>query len=199
VFGRSNKIDSGKRLCHSSDSQPNEVTTLSGETVFHYKIHWEEEMTREYPALGTLVLLAFFSLATPGYAQTAAATTKSTVPLRYDVSKEVTLNATVESVPGKSSDARTQGDFLVLQTKSGSINGGLTPFALNEKGGISISAGQQVKVTGLMMTIQNKQVFLIRTLEVDGRTYELRSKRGAPLEHPARNGASSTQSKGGQL
>jgi hypothetical protein len=185
VFGRSNKIDSGKRLCHSSDSQPNEVTTLSGETVFHYKIHWEEEMTREYPALGTLVLLAFFSLATPGYAQTAAATTKST--------------ATVESVPGKSSDARTQGDFLVLQTKSGSINGGLTPFALNEKGGISISAGQQVKVTGLMMTIQNKQVFLIRTLEVDGRTYELRSKRGAPLEHPARNGASSTQSKGGQL
>jgi hypothetical protein len=156
-------------------------------------------MKRGFPELGALVLLAFFSLATPGHAQTAAATTKSTVPLRYDISKEVTFSATVESVPGKSSDARTQGDFLVLQTKSGAINGGLTPFALNEKGGISISAGQQVKVTGLMTMIRTKQVFLIRTLEVDGHTYELRSKRGSPLEHPARNSASSIQSKGGQL
>ena len=156
-------------------------------------------MKRGYPAFGALVLLAFFSLATPGYAQTAAATTKSTVPLRYDISKEVTFSATVESVPGKSSDARTQGDFLVLQTKSGSINGTLTPFALNEKGGISISAGQQVKVTGLMMTIRNKQVFLIRTLEIGGRTYQLRTKRGFPVEHPAQTSASTTESKGGQL
>ncbi len=47
-------------------------------------------MKRLYPGLGALVLLAFFSLATPGYAQTASATTKPTVPLRYDASKEVT-------------------------------------------------------------------------------------------------------------
>jgi hypothetical protein len=156
-------------------------------------------MKRGYTELGILALLAFFSLATPGYAQTAAATTKPAVPLRYDVSKEVTLSATVESVPGKSSNAREQGDFLVLQTKSGSVNGRLTPFALNEKGGISITAGQQVKATGLMMMVHDKQEFLIRTLELDGRTYQLRSKRGFPLQHPARNSASSTESKGGQL
>src|SRR5579862_2151840 len=129
-------------------------------------------MKRGCPELGALVLLAFFSLATPGYAQTAAATTKSAVPLRYDVSKEVTLSATVESVPGKSSDARTK-DFLVLHTQMGTVNGKLTPFALNEKGGVSITVGQQIKVTGLMRTVQNKQEFLIRMLEVDGHTYQL--------------------------
>jgi hypothetical protein len=155
-------------------------------------------MKRGCPELGALVLLAFFSLATPGYAQTAAATTKSAVPPKYDVSKEVTLSGTVESVPGKSSDARTK-DFLVLQTKIGTVNGKLTPSALNPKWGISISSGEQVKVTGLMMTSQNKQVFVIRTLQAGGRTYQLRNERGYPLAHPARNSASSTESKGGQL
>jgi hypothetical protein len=155
-------------------------------------------MKRGYPAFAALVLLAFFSLATPGYAQTAAATTKSTVPLRYDVSKEVTFSATVESVPGKSSDARTQ-DFVVLQTPMGTINGELTPFALNPKWGISISSGEQVKVTGLMMTSQNKQVFVIRTLQAGGHTYQLRNERGFPLGHPAQKSASSTDAKGGQL
>jgi hypothetical protein len=155
-------------------------------------------MKRGYPEIGALVLLAFFSFATPGYAQTAAATTKSTVLPKYDVSKEVTLNATVESAPGKSSNPRTQ-DFLVLQTKMGSVNGELTPYALNPKWGISISSGEQVKVTGLMMTSQNKQVFVIRTLQAGGRTYQLRNERGFPLAHVGQNSASSTESKGGQL
>jgi len=156
-------------------------------------------MKRLYPGLGALVLLAFLSIATPGYAQTASATTKTAVSPRYDVSKEVTLSATVESVPGKSSDARAQGDFVVLQTKLGAVNGKLTPFALNTKTGVSITPGEQVKATGVMTTVQNKQVFVIRTLELGGRTYQLRSKRGNPLEHPARNSSATTESKGGQL
>jgi len=155
-------------------------------------------MKRLYPGLGALVLLAFFSLATPGYAQTASATTKPTVPLRYDVSKEVTLNGTVVSVPEKSSHGQAQ-PFLVLQTKSGLINGRLTFFAHNEKGGIAITPGQQAKVTGVIMTFQSKQVLEVRTLEIGGHTYQIRTTRGFPLEHPERNAASTTESKGGQL
>jgi hypothetical protein len=166
---------------------------------FQYKIPWEEEMKRLYPGLGALALLAFFSFAAPGYAQTAAATTKPTVPLRYDVSKEITLGGTVVGVPENSSHGQAQQPFLVLQTKSGLINGRLTPFAQNEKSGIAIMPGQQVKVTGVMMTLQSKQVFEVRTLEIGGHTYQIRTKRGFPLEHPERNGASITESKGGQL
>ncbi len=194
---RSEKIASGKRLCDSSDSQPTEVTTLL--TGFQDKIHWEEEMKRWYPELGALVLLAFFSLAAPGYAQTAAATTKPAIPLRYDVSKEVTLNGTVVGAPEKSSRGQSQQPFLVLQTKSGLINGRLTFFAQTERGGIAIKPGQQVKVTGVMMTLQAKQVLEVRTLEIGGHTYQIRTKRGFPLEHPEREAASTTESKGGLL
>jgi len=155
-------------------------------------------MKRLYPGLGALVLLAFFSLAAPGYAQTAAATTKPAVPSRYDVSKELTLSATVESVPEKSSSGLTQDSFLVLHTKSGMVNGRLTPFTLNGKGSISITRGEQVSAIGVMMIYQNKQVFVIRTLEVGGRTYQLRNERGFPREHPGAYGASLTESKGGQ-
>ena len=155
-------------------------------------------MKRLYPGLGAFALLAFFSLAAPGYAQTAAATTKPTVPLRYDVSKEVTLSGTVVGLPEKSSHGQTQ-PFLVLQTKSGLINGRLTSFAQNEKGGIAIMPGQQAKVTGVMISLQTKQVLEVRTLEIGGHTYQIRSKRGFPLEHPERNAASTTESKGGQL
>src|ERR1700685_2641849 len=163
------------------------------------RLPWEEEMKRLYPGLGALVILAFFSLAAPGYAQTAAATTKPSVPLRYDVSKEVTLSGTVVDAPEKSSHGQAQQPFLVLQTKSGLINGRLTHFAQNEKGGIAIVQGQQVEVTGVMMALQSKQVFEVRTLEVGGHTYQIRNKRGFPLVHPERNAASITQSKGGQL
>jgi hypothetical protein len=158
-------------------------------------------MKRSYPGLGALVLLAFFSLslAAPGYAQTAAATTKPAVPSRYEVSKEVTLSATVESVPEKSSSGLTQDSFLVMHTKSGMVNGRLTPFTLNGKGSISITRGEQVTATGVMMRYQNKQVFVIRTLEVGGRTYQLRNEHGFPREHPGAYGASGTESKGGQL
>jgi len=154
-------------------------------------------MKRWYPGLGALSLLAFFSLAAPGYAQTAAATTKPAIPLRYDVSKEVTLIATVRSVPEKSSSGLTQDSFLMLQTKSGLINGKVTPFTLNGKGSISITQGEQIQATGMMMTLQSKQVFVIRTLVVGGRSYRIRSERGFPREHPG--AYATTGSKGGQL
>jgi hypothetical protein len=156
-------------------------------------------MKRLYPGLGALILLAFFSLAAPGYAQTASATTKPTVPLRYDASKEVTLSGTVVGVPENSSHGKPQQPFLLLQTKSGLINGRLTLFAQNEKGGIAIMPGQQAKLTGVMMTFQSKQVLEIRTLVVGGRSYQIRSQTGFPREHPGAYGVSATESKGGQL
>ena len=102
-------------------------------------------MKRLYPGLGALVLLAFFSLAAPGYAQTASATTKPTVPLRYDVSKEVTLSGTVVGVPENSSHGQAQQSFLVLQTKSGLINGKLTPFAKTKRVASLLCRGSRLR------------------------------------------------------
>src|ERR1700735_3201702 len=131
-------------------------------------------MKRMLQSLGFVTLLALALYAGPADAQNTATATTSTIPLRYDVSKEVTLSATVQ--------------------------GKLTQFTLSGKDSLSISAGEQLQVTGVMTTtLQNKQVFLIRTIQMNGHTYAIRNERGFPLAHPARNLVTATESKGGQL
>jgi hypothetical protein len=157
-------------------------------------------MKRMLQSLGFVTLLALMLNAGPAHAQTTAAANAPTVPLRYDVSKEVTLNVTVQSLPAKSSHGFTKTSGLVLQTTSGTVQGSLTQFTLSGKEALSITAGEHLRVTGVMTTtMQDKQVFLIRTIQIDGRTYAIRNDRGFPLEHPARNVVTTTESKGGQL
>ena len=161
-------------------------------------------MSRTFQGLGFAALLALMFNAGAVHAQAAAkTTTKPAIPLRYDLSKEVTLNATVESVPSKSSAGLLHSGSsagFVLQTSSGPVQGRLTPFVLNGKGAISIKPGQMIQVTGVMMTMKNeKQVFVIRTIQTGGRTYAIRNERGFPLEHPGQNPSATTESKGGQL
>jgi DNA/RNA endonuclease YhcR with UshA esterase domain len=157
-------------------------------------------MKRILQGLGFATLLALVVSAGPAHAQTTAATRTSTIPLRYDVSKEVTLNATVQSLPAKSGHGLTPTSPLMLQTTSGTVQGSLTTFALNGKSAVPITRGALVQVTGVMKTMRNnKQLFLIRTIQIGGRTYAIRNEFGFPLEHPAGNTSTTTQSKGGQL
>jgi hypothetical protein len=163
---------------------------------------WEETMSRKLQGLGLAALLALTLNAGAARAQASAETaTKSAVPLRYEISKEVTLNATVESLPSKSllTQPGPKTEFT-LQTTGGLIEGALTPFVLTGSGAISITVGEHVQVTGVMMTMKNnKQVFVIRTIQVGARTYAIRNDRGFPIEHPGQNAAAMTESKGGQL
>ena len=157
-------------------------------------------MKRILQGLGFTTLLALALNAAPAYAQTTVATTTSAIPLRYDVSKEVTFSATVQSIPAKSSHGLVATPGLMLQTGSGTVQGRLTQFTLSGKDSLSITAGEHLQVTGVMTTtLQNKQVFLIRTIQMNGRTYAIRNERGFPLGHPSRNIVTATESKGGQL
>lgn len=159
-------------------------------------------MKRKLQGLGFAALLALMLNAGAAHAQSAASTTKPAMPLRYDISKEVTLNATVQSVPAKSSGGGWQSSSsgFVLRTTGGLMEASLTPFVLSGKNGLAITAGQQIQVTGVMTTANNnKQLFVIRTIELGGRTYAIRDQRGFPLEHPAQNTSAEYVSKGGQL
>jgi hypothetical protein len=164
----------------------------------------EAQMKRILQALGFAALLALASNAAPAYAQTAATTTQSTIPLGYDVSKEVTLSATVQSVPSKPSRGLTPesgaASGLMLQTTAGMIQGRLTYSALNGEGALSIAPGEHVQVTGIMTMMKNNtQVFVIRTIQMGGRTYNIRNEHGFPVAHPALNTSAAIASKGGQL
>jgi hypothetical protein len=153
-------------------------------------------MSRSLRGLGLLTLLALIMNMGVAHAQTASEAAKPTTTPRYDISKEVTLNAMVKSVPSKSAFGRTNSGF-VLQTTSGEVRGSLTPFVLNGKGALTIAPGASVQVTGVMLTMKNnEQLFVIRIITVGGRTYAIRNERGFPLENPGQN---ATQSKGAQL
>ena len=160
-------------------------------------------MSRKLQSLGFADLLGLTLNVGAAHAQTAAGTTKSAIPSGYDVSREVTLNATVLSVPSKTSQGSILGSGaksgFMLQTAAGAIEGRLTYSALNGDGALSITAGEHVQVTGIMTTKNSTQVFVIRTLQMGGHTYTIRNERGFPLAHPALNASSSTASKGGQL
>jgi len=152
-------------------------------------------MSRKLQGLGLSALLALVLNAGPAHAQ---ATTPTTTP-RYDISKEVTLNAMVKSVPSKSHVGQANSGFL-LQTTSGEVRGSLTPFVLNGKGALPIAPGANVQVTGVMLTMKNnEQLFVIRMIAVGGRTYAIRNERGFPLQNPGQNASATTESKGGKL
>src|SRR5208337_3190379 len=144
---------------------------------------------------GLLTSLLFAILALPLTAQSAPDTRAS-----YDITKEVTLAGTVSRVYAKPADGMTFGSHLMLETASGQLDASLGKWALQGKGGLSVAAGQAIEVTGVMKTIKEKQVFVVRTVKLTATPLRFatntaspchRSRVSAPPERP--RGLSSTE------
>lgn len=137
--------------------------------------------------LCTLAIIFFLiSLLRPAEAQTPAGATAAAGPSHYDVSEEVTLTGTVSSVLPKASPGMIVGSHLLLATPSGSVDASLGRFGLRGSGAVSVAGGQQVEVTGVMKTIKDKPVFLVRTVKAGSEVYTIRNGHGVPLSPQAR-------------
>jgi hypothetical protein len=157
-------------------------------------------MKRLFAGLCALVLLSLLLPLPPAQAQTAAAATRPAGPFTYDVTKEVTLLATVSSVLTKPSPGMIMGAHLLLATSSGPVDASLGTFGLRGKGAPSVATGEQIEVTGVMKTLKNHQVFLARTVRVGGQVYTVRNKHGFSVSPQARERAGrKTAEKGGTL
>jgi len=133
-------------------------------------------------------------------AQSKAAIVRHAGPPGYDLSREVTLNATVSSVLARSSPGMVWGAHLLLRTATGNVDASLGRFALAGKGALAVTPGQQVQVTGLMASIHGQPVLLARVVKVGSQAYVLRSTHGTPLSPTARTRALvSGAQEGGQL
>ena len=142
-------------------------------------------MKRLFAGLFVLALLSI-SLLPQVQAQTATAGTRTAGPFSYDVSQEVTLNGTVSSVLTKPAPGMIMGSHLMLATPTGPVDASLANFGLRGKGALSVAAGQQIEVTGVMKTIMDKQVFLVRSVKVGGEVYTIRNEHGFPVSRQAR-------------
>lgn len=108
----------------------------------------------------------------------------------YDITKEVTLHGTVESVLMRGEQGMIPGSHLMLETSSGKIDASLGKWGLYGKGALSVSAGQQVEVTGVMKTLKgDKEAFLVRLVKANGHYYTIRNAHGAPQSPQSRERA----------
>jgi len=140
---------------------------------------------------GVCALALLFLISPQPLAQAQiAAETRTARPFTYDVTQEVTLSGTVSSVLRKPAAGMIMGSHLVLATPSGPVDASLGRFGLFGKGAVSVAAGQQIEMTGVMKTIKDKHVFLARTVKAGGHVYLIRNEHGFPVSPQARERAS---------
>jgi len=144
---------------------------------------------------GLLASLLFATIAVPLGAQPVPETRRP----YYDITKEVTVVGTVSKVVTKSSFGMISGSHLLLATAAGAVDASLGRFGLQGKGALSVGAGQQVEVTGVMKTLKNRQVFVTRTVSVGSHVYTMRNQHGIPVSPQARERASQKTAKGASL
>jgi hypothetical protein len=146
-------------------------------------------MKRALTALCTLTVFLLISSLRPVQAQTATGGARPATPFDYDIRDEVTLPGTVSNILTKAAPGMIAGSHLLLTTSSGRVDASLGRSGLHGYGAVSVAAGQQIEVTGVMRTINDKPVFLVRTLKVGGEVYTLRNQHGVQLSPQARQRA----------
>ncbi len=107
----------------------------------------------------------------------------------YDVSKEVTLSGTVSSVLHKPAPGMIWGSPLMIETASGRFDASLGRFGLEGEGALSVTPGRQIQLTGVMKTVRDKEVFVVRSVKANGKTFTMRNKHGIDVSPVARGRA----------
>jgi len=107
----------------------------------------------------------------------------------YDVSKEVTLSGTVSSVLHQPAPGMTWGSHLMVETAFGRLDASLGRFGLEGKGALSVNPGQQIELPGVMKTVRDKEVFVVRSVKAKGKTYTVRNEHGVDVSPLARERA----------
>jgi len=125
-----------------------------------------------------LMTLAISLLAGPMYADESAALKRTVTAPKYDVSKEVILEGTVQDVVMRPAAGSIMGAHLIVATAQGAVDAHLGNLIFSGKDGVSFSSGQSVKLTGIMTTFNQKSVFLVRTIETGSSTITVRNDHG---------------------
>jgi hypothetical protein len=141
----------------------------------------------------TLVLIA-----APLFANNRSTHPKRTVRAsRYNMAKEVTLQGTIQSVVRKPSAGRMFGAHLMVTTSQGTVDAEIGRFLLRGPDAVSFSPGQQVKLVGIMTTINHRNVLMTRLIETGGQTITVRNEHGFPISRAARLRMTRTAAAGG--
>lgn len=113
----------------------------------------------------------------------------------YEVSQEVRLSGVVSGVLTRPAAGSIMGSHILLATVSGLVDISLGRWGLQGKDALSVTAGQQLEVTGVMKHFANKQVFIARIVNIGDQVYRVRNEHGIPVSPQARQRASELEKK----
>jgi len=131
--------------------------------------------------LGVLCLLATLAislLATPLFANESVAPKRTVIASKYDLSNEVTLTGTIQSLVKKPAPGTLMGAHLMVSTAQGTVDAHIGNFLIAGRNPTSFVSGESIKLVGIMTTINHHNLFLVRTLQMGDRTIMVRSEHG---------------------
>jgi len=127
-----------------------------------------------------LVFSASFTL--PAFAQSAAAASTSAVSSRiYEASKETTTGGTISAVVQKPKAGLPLGLHLMVETPQGQMDVQLGPYYARIAAQKGLQPGATIQVTGETFHYAAGDVFLARTVTVNGQTLTIRNQYGFPV------------------
>jgi hypothetical protein len=135
-------------------------------------------MRKTLGVLCLLMTLAISLLAGPLYANEPVLPKRTVIPSKYDMSKEVTLSGTVQSLVKKPAPGALVGAHLMVSTAQGTVDAHVGNRLLAGPNPASFASGQSVKLVGIMTEFNHQNVFLVRTIETGNRTITVRSEHG---------------------
>lgn len=135
-------------------------------------------MKKAAGGLCLLMALAIALLAAPLYADDSVAPKRTVIASKYDLSKEVTLEGTVQSLVRKPAPGTIMGAHLIVSTAQGTVDAHIGNYVVTGRYATSFASGQAVKLVGIMTEFNHQNVFVVRTIQTEDRTITVRSDHG---------------------
>jgi hypothetical protein len=129
-------------------------------------------------ALAAVIVLLATAMAGSSDSQTAERAKAAAAPPRYDAGKEVVIEGVVSSVITKPTPGMLAGAHALLTTASGTVDAHLGNYAMKGTPRLRLYAGEHVRMVGVIVTIQDRPVLLVRTAQTSGGTYTVRNANG---------------------
>jgi hypothetical protein len=117
-------------------------------------------------------------LAVPLHADEATAQKRTVIAPRYDSTKEITLDGTVQSPVTTPTPGRMSGAHLMVSTSTGTVDANIGIFVRSGPHAMALASGQAIKLVGVMTTVNDKSVFLTREIQTENATIEVRNEHG---------------------
>lgn len=127
--------------------------------------------------ISALLCLLFAGSATQAQTQAAAQAKVVRTPL-YDTSKETTIEGTVASIVTTPTKGMVPGAHLMVATPTGTVDAHLGRYIMNGPRAAVFTPGERVTIVGVPAVFANQHLFLARTVQGAGKTYQIRNQHG---------------------